>query len=403
MRDDMTCATIGPCLVCERLGMTRTHCFSAGFERPERMSTCSEAIVDSFGFCAEHGALLRQQGEHTPAVRRILSRAAAQILDLLADIPRNADRIQEIFFAAEEECPGCHLHEHQVTHEIRALAMRRDRLTRTPRLCFSHYRDMVYALQSAELPALARRLLDVLRTAASTDAFEEADAGDASDAGSLADDAEECSVCTDIARAQTHWRDDVATAARLGRDVWIVFPTCSVHLRECASIGPRVAAMTARYAVGVELDVLARGIAWLERDLATREIARKSVFYRRQSPAYILGQQRKMITRLPRCPACERLVVARDRSIADLVQRLRRGGRERDFRQVRHLCLKHFAAVYLLLPPDDLRLTVAALQMDELRAIADGWQDARGSEASTGDANLHWRAAVQQFATRINR
>lgn len=448
MRDGVTRAQWSSCPLCDRLREAGRHCLASGFDRPDRMTASCEAIVDSFGFCAQHGKLLARQGDASLAVRRIVSRAAAQIVELLADLTRNADRVQALFFAAEDECPGCRLHKHHVTHEIRALAARSNWRAPSQRLCFPHYRDVVHALQSADLPELARCQREVLRAASTVaepfvgeefpmitmspagaenvqatlrlvagdpvgafdipDALDEAQtSGSSDDPASPAGDIGACSVCTGIARAQMHWRDDVATAARLGRDVWIVFPTCPVHVREGGEISPMAAAMTAHYAARVELNVLKRGVEWLERDHARRESAKQSVFYRHESPACILGQQRKMITRLPRCPACERLVVARDRSIAGLVQRLRHGPRQRGLRQVRHLCLKHFAAVFLLLPPDELRLIVAGEQAEALRAIASRWDETPpfrdAVAASVGDGGEHWRVAMRHFSTRINR
>jgi hypothetical protein len=120
------------------------------------------------------------------------------------------------------------------------------------------------------------------------------------------------------------WVELTDKAARIGLGLWTVFPTCPTHIWICAHLcGSATAHQVARYVSKIMIESLQRAVAAMAREDQEREIASKSVWFKQKSPSYLLGQRRKLVTRMPRCPACECFAVARDRAIGrllDLIQ-----------------------------------------------------------------------------------
>jgi hypothetical protein len=419
-----------PCALCADLHSVDRDFLHALAAHRGSWNAAVESVVDCVGFCEHHGRLVAQT-THMGTVGVIL--AAVDALDrLMSDETRNAERLEHLASAAERSCPGCRYRDHQLARAVHAHA---NQAATTP-WCFPHYHDIAYAVQSEVLPALTRMELHRLqaiayevsewslqsRLAAAPDmaavntalAFDIAMiAGAAYTASSMRSDcssasperfhAQPCSVCKAVDHAEVRWLESVRTAARLKHDVWIVFPTCPTHIRRCTEMNDlEVSASIAEYAASVQTGVLQSGVEWLARDNAARETAKQSVWYRRQSPAYILGQQRRSITRLPRCPACERLIVGRDGAITNLLTALR--GRARDaLERVENLCLKHYAATYLLLPPGQLRSETARIQVGRLRSMRKrvGQPDGASTdtEESDGLAKAAWRDLVAYLSS----
>jgi hypothetical protein len=398
----------GACIVCDGLrddgnGLVREY-----WHRPETAGAACESLVGSFGFCAHHGIILERQRANWPATVGLLRVATERVLELLSDKERNAERLVELFFDADRSCPWCKLHEQQVARQVNRLPdlAELQRLSRW--LCFPHYRKVAFTLKSAALPALVRaqlQLLEHVMTAigphdhrANAKATELSIApatlngvlrvlvGEgwlgfdqftrkrpdhrADRAGEFGEGEPGCPVCAEIVRAQQRWHSTVQTAARLGQDLWTVFPTCPVHLALCARVDREpIAILAARYGASVQLAGLVKGSDSLARDHDRRLAAAQSVFYRRQSPAYILGQQRKMITRFPRCPACERAAVAQQRAIVRLVQKLGAARLSASGASAGRLCLKHFASIYLLVSQGEPRALLVARQVERLREL----------------------------------
>ena len=159
--------------------------------------------------------------------------------------------------------------------------------------------------------------------------------------------------------------------------------------------------MASRLHTDAQLEALRRGSQLLARDRAKRIEAAKSVFYKPQSLAYVLGQQRKMITSVPRCPACARAVVAQERAIVAVVQRFDRARRRGAIDPEGELCLKHFATAYLLVSRGAARSTLVARQIEMLRALRARLVQAReSSDAVTigravSNAIGHWTTAMR--------
>ncbi len=380
----------------------------------------TEAIVDVFGFCAAHGRQLIDAGGRTATVRSMLHDALAGIIEFLADEARNAERLQELFFAADTACPACRLHEHHTTHAVRAATTAGTALDASLALCFPHYRQLAYTVDSTALRALARAQLEKVRTAVSIGSELAAHARTRNIAHDPAwgerlacmlgvvagehevvvaertgegcavqtpvrvghlSDTPGCPVCAAIREAHASWLASVRMAARLAEDVWIVFPTCAAHIWECVRLGDaQLSLMVAEYGASVATRMLERGVVMVDENNEKRRIASESVWYRRQSPAYVLGRQRKMVTRAPRCPGCERSIVAREGAVASMVRGLRHAAPRNALAHGRELCLKHFAAVYLLLPADATRTALVGAQLERLVQVRE--RLARQSDAA---------------------
>jgi hypothetical protein len=131
---------------------------------------------------------------------------------------------------------------------------------------------------------------------------------------------EACPVCACISRVLDQWVELTDKAARIGLGLWTVFPTCPTHIWICAHLcGSATAHQVARYVSKIMIESLQRAVAAMAREDQEREIASKSVWFKQKSPSYLLGQRRKLVTRMPRCPACECFAVARDRAIGRIL------------------------------------------------------------------------------------
>ena len=432
----------GACPICEGVHGEEDRFLAGASSRSERVDAAAwEAVVDSLGFCSHHGTVLWQRSKDI-VFARVLWAATDRVIQLLGDEKRNAERLFGLFFAADRSCPLCKLREQQVARHIRRLPGPDEMRSSSQWLCFPHYCNVAYARKSSLLPALVNAELELLACAAMElaataaelnapscsslrtadtlrwtqrvvagsprpghdEGLERAFAGDGHWDGSV--DVPQvhsgCPVCAEVNRAEARWANTVTIAAKLGQDLWTAFPTCAAHLGRCARLGnDRVATLATRYAAVVELRALQRGNRWLARDIANREAAMQSVFYRRESPAYILGQQRKMITTVPHCPACERLVIARDRAVGNIVQRLHDARRHHSADAGRDLCLKHFASVYLFAPQGQTRSALVAAQIEKLRRIQDRLAHAiEGSDMVAIDAAVRQAHGVWQTAMR---
>lgn len=288
----------GACAVCEELHARKQAFLGATRERAQFVVAC-EAIVDDLGFCGHHGLELLLRSDGRRAVVRVLANATDCILDLLDDERRYAERLQDIFFAADRACPGCKFQAQQVARHVHRL-FAADAFRAALPLCFPHYRDVTYAAQSSVLPGLAERQLRLLQAVVSeigsiTDDAENANedahevpvaseplrralrvvagvvasdddeahpqnsSGPLRDDSRAADDAAACPVCAGIREAEQRWLAMVRKVAWLGRDPWTVSPTCATHIRRCAGVGDeRVAVMAARFAASVQAQALRR-------------------------------------------------------------------------------------------------------------------------------------------------
>lgn len=210
-----------------------------------------------------------------------------------------------------------------------------------------------------------------------------------------------CPVCAEIERAEQHWLDAVHAAAKLDDDLWTVYPLCPTHIGCCVDLGePELALSVLRHAAEVQRSALGDGMQAIERDERERHIASASVFYRRQGPAYILGQQRKMATSMPHCPACERLMVAQTRAVSGLLDALGASDRAAANLPVVALCVKHFAAVYIDAPEGKPRTALVAGFSRKLRRLRQRLQRAQQA-ADTSQQSAAVREALETWRTAM--
>jgi hypothetical protein len=393
---------VAVCAVCEALREDEHELRLAAADRLVGNASAAEAIVDSMGFCGSHVFVPARSRHEAEGLAGVLREATDSLIGMLADGDRYFERLFDLFFGADRSCAACKAHDQRVSHGVREFVEAMDLSLACPPLCCPHYRNVVYSSKGVPLAALARSVLQTVQGAAarivSIDEQWRSGSGDeatihselapilnvvAGEGGIVAgttgrapsergpQSTPRCGVCAELVHAERHWLDMVQRAAKLGDDVWTVFPTCPIHLKQCARLpDPGIAVSTARYAAEVVSQALERGIEALALDNRNREVAARSVFYRRQGAAYVLGQQRKMVTHLPSCPACERALVAQEHGIARALGALRLAPQGRADDEVKDLCIRHFAAVYLHTVGGAARSRLVALQAERLRELS---------------------------------
>lgn len=442
------------CPVCGDLADVESKYLSRLSTEPEQIEAAAEAVADALGFCGPHGYLLALHPEKSTEIAMALAHAIPRVLDLLR-FNQQDDSQQHVFFDAPRSCPICKFQERTAASPINHLASllspgavpEPDRPSLP--LCVPHFRALASALKPPALEFLARLQLEfMLRMAAFPglpgEGTEEAAAsvddarhatvqatlrvvagratptecwihargelygGAARTCGTLAEAlqyTEACPLCIEEYRADEKWIHVLEAVARVGQDIWIAFPTCPRHIWMCSLLGnQRVASTAACYAVEVMCKLLKRATAVFAEEDRHRETAAKSVWYRPRNPAYEAGQRRKLVTKLPRCPACERVAVARDRATGELLGLLR-GDRHRAVFQRGHgLCLKHFAHAYLLSPAGKLRSALVAMHAERLSSLRSELESAPRGEALTAmsdesiEKTLPWQRAVRRFS-----
>jgi hypothetical protein len=172
----------------------------------------------------------------------------------------------------------------------------------------------------------------------------------------------------------------------------------------CCELGDsRVSLVAVRYAVDVALTSLQHGIETLAREQSERESEAQSVWHKPKSPPYLLGIKRRTITKIPACPACEQLAIARDRAVGELLT-LMQDTRHREALERGHgLCLKHFAHAYLISPQGKVRSALVALHKEKLQALSsDLKQFIQPGRSASGNNGIiidqPWQRAVYRFS-----
>lgn len=363
---------------------------------PWRRRTGAEAVLDHLGFCPRHVAELWHQ-RWPDGIAEVAADALGSLAAMLGDRRRYEERLLQVMFRARGACAACSVERRRVAGAIAAPAAQE--------LCLPHYLGAIGKSDQAELARLSAL---ALRSASTLSAQLESVPIDehaleaalrwlagpalhhhASSCDRALDADPGCPVCRAAQKAVAKWLDAVGTAVRVGIELHGLLPLCPAHIRMCvAQGGPRLAREFARQAAQAVATALAGGLSENERaDRLDREAA-ASVFYRRRSAAYVLGQRRRAL-RLPRCAACERIALACEHVQGEVLDRLAtRAGREALAREG-ELCVRHFAGVYLLAPHGVPRAELAARQRAALL---------RAREALlSGGERRGWKAAMLQL------
>lgn len=397
-------APYGGCPACRQLAGDAADYFRHAFDPRESSDLAAEALAEAFGYCSRHGALLLAHPEFADAVARIFPLAAQRALPWLDATHLHDEAVQRVFFPAADACPACRFDDLRFARQS-GHAAREFVATQPEALCLDHFHAAAARLHPEQrLPVLARYLGGLedaaghlARSRADADALLELVAGRQPFASFLITPEHEfdlasgpaamhtCPVCIDEALAHRRWIDNVRSAAAFGLEGWPFFPTCPAHVREIAALGN---AETTRAVVGHALDHagwrLRKEIETLTRLLAREDVALRDWNPRRRRKS---GEPKppKPTRRAMACPGCERRRIARDQSVARLLERVEDGRRRYAEDEADGLCMKHFAAVCLLAPRGEVRTRLMARQRDRLLRLAT-------------DAQADWQGAVHLFA-----
>lgn len=357
----------------------------------EHLQANAEAIADAVGFCARHAACIADFEDGAGPIAAVLRRALAAVSALFDDRPGMGDRLKEVLFAAPDACPACAFVERRLTALLARHAARlrvRDKNGGSV-LCLPHFDGLIGESELDDLPRWA-----AMEAACLADAGAALDGGDpgalvaatrliagrrpADTAVALAG---HCRVCEPTSAARRRWLMLVRESVRTDAAPEMLLPLCGEHIWLCHASGDaRIAGLATRNALEVSVRRLRRAAAKLQDEERRLERSKTSVWYRAKNPAYILGQRRRVVTDTPRCPACERVAIARDRAVLQLLEQLRdRRARE----AIEHdggLCMKHFAYARVIAPAGTVRDALTKAQIKELLALRDRL------DASQGDA-----------------
>jgi len=384
---------------------------------PEQRRHGSEAIAASLGYCASHAELLEAQTEHAADFAALLADGAARLVDRFE---RDPDAAQGALFDAQRACPACRWRDQHVGRDAHRLLDAAGAGRTWPALCIDHLHTAIGIAPQAALPPLlaqqgqwlrgctdiaqvagsawpARRQLARLRRRLGGRRVERVAA--------LLDDPSGCPVCAWIAQTVEHWIESVHTAVRIGSAGETVFPLCARHLWMAADACDGARAAIAVHAAAAASRALALGLEAIRRDEQVDAEARASVWYRRKSPAYVLGQRRRGAFRMPACLPCLLTATALEFAVEAVVDALGSARQRQRLERGHGLCTKHFAHAALLAPRGGAREALVAMQMTKLRELAGLRSAALAADAraesdppraapSCGTALSHLSAAV---------
>lgn len=215
-----------------------------------------------------------------------------------------------------------------------------------------------------------------------------------------------CPVCLEVCRAWIEWigwLDDQAPKPGALEDL---LPTCPTHVWSAVHLGGAfLATATTRHALGLVLGELATAAGLLrpptppEHERILDRLKRAA-----RGPHYRLRAARQVLGRALRCPACERLDVARDRALSLLLALLEDRQHRARIEGGYGLCLKHFRQALALNPAPGLRAMLVEIEQGKLARL--GWEleeslrkvawgarpEAKGTEEEA------WRRATLRFS-----
>jgi len=380
----------------------------------------ADAVADAMGFCAPHAAMLAASTDDFLRLLAVLSSAAGKVIAQLLDRSRSEERLTKLLVGAGTACPICYLADHRLPRQLRGVlsSLSLSAGGSMEPLCLTHFQALIAMAPRAVLKHAAECQIASLRAIgiATNTRLAQLYVGGRHHAASpvpngelddfLCDD-QACPICRKVSMALDDWMASVEDAARLGAHQWIVFPTCDRHISLCAHrCSDETARQIVAYASTLLSGQLEHAVASNEREDRAYDVARDSVWFRRKSPAYLLGQRRKTLLRSPRCPGCERLAVARDRACADMLTLLRRASVRRAFSASNGLCLKHFAHALLVAQGDEMRNFLASTQIAQLselqRILQRVVEHAANSDAASSPvAQEECRRAIYRFSAFV--
>ena len=414
----------GACPACAAAAVADAAYAGHAFATALRAQRSAEAIADTLGYCGAHTlALLRHPAAAAP-IAAAAHGALARWSEMLGNEVKFGDRIIDLCFHAGRDCPACRFAERAAAHVTTGLLHEIAReptcaaFDRLERLCLTHFKhlyvDADSAVRERVLPhyretldrALDRhnqfeapgarddRLLNsvagdpgvdivmhVDEAAASTTSNID-DAHRAVELKSLLRDATACPVCLRIATAQARWLAMVRRTLRTGQPAWLTFPSCAQHVRAVVALhDPALIRMAASHAGAVALEILARRLPPFTPTTPNELelFARPRVQRRRGKhlPAKTRTRPHALV-----CVACERMAVAREAAIGELLELLQSAQQRAAYAQGHGLCLRHFASAYLVADRGATRPFLTAVQRERLAQAGAGLGDAAAEGAA---------------------
>jgi len=408
------------CPVCATLAHSDADYFARAFGDSRRFAATRDAVTDTLGFCARHGATLLSQERLTRGIVHVFRDAIPRVIPLLAEEYMHEDRVQQVFFGASSACPACAHGDRAAARHIGRLARQfsgarnQAERRRLDSLCSRHFQILAGALKPeirvvafnqylGTLDQAARITGKLLRSRRAPDVsvFEDGAATLRSaleliaggcarepspDGDALAEalrrcptlteamaHPDVCPVCVEVSRAGRRWIHDLPLAAEFKQIGWLFFPTCPEHLWTVVRLGDsKLAATVITHALQVAIDHIQQQIQALVRAAEIEEErAREAAATARSGtrPKRKTEIQTPITVRATQCPACERLAIAEDCATGSLLELLQQRKHRNAFDRGYGLCMKHFAQIYPMAPKGSLRTTLAAGQRGRLAAF----------------------------------
>jgi hypothetical protein len=439
------------CPVCETFAHSDAEYFARAFGDSRRFAATSEAVTDTLGFCARHGATLLSQEHLSRGIVHVFRDAIPRMVPLLAEEYIHEDRVQQVFFGASSACPACAYGNRAAARHAGRLARRfsgartQAERRRLNSLCVRHFQLLADALKPEIRMAALTQYVDALDHAARTtkkllrsrraldalpledgaaalhpaleliagrpvpepchngDAFAEVLQRCPTLAEAIAYP-NACPVCLEVARARRRWISNIPVAAEFKQIGWLFFPTCSEHVWTVVRLGdPKLTATVITHALQFEIGHIQQQILALVRAAEIeKELAQEAAPFARW------GTRTRKKTEIPkpitvrptRCPGCERLVMAEDYATGSVLELLRQRKYRNAFNRGYGLCMKHFAQVYLMAPKGALRTTLADGQrgrLAEFSVMLDERVRALPENETTVLGEAPWRTALHRF------
>jgi hypothetical protein len=212
-----------------------------------------------------------------------------------------------------------------------------------------------------------------------------------------------CPICREIERAWLDWMRNVDAAASRGDHVEDLVPTCAEHVRATMHYGgAALGEATVKRLVSEARRALDMARQRLEpppirnSPLWSRWLQRGGGKSRRQRL-----EAREAIAWGAKCPVCERLIAARDRSLALFFELLRQPKHIAAYQGGHGLCLKHLSRALALGPAGATREIVIGAEAAYLGLLS--WELDEFLRKSSWDKRAETRGAEQSAPQRAVR
>lgn len=394
------------CAVCEAMQGSEAHYAQRVLPDPRHVPVNAQAVADALGFCHLHVGHVLAPHERASAVGTVMHRALGLLRPLLE--ARNGtddhafevqDHVLEILFAARSGCPACSFAERRLTgllarHAAELRSGREVNVGRERTLCVPHFRALIGFSALSDLADWVEMEVEALACAearlqrdepCTVRALVRIIAGRRARPPQAVPGIVDCPVCVAMRAAKERWLELARGSVRADAAPSLIMPSCPEHIWDCHDTHDAgLAAFASRIAFNTVLDHLRRAAVLLRHEERKLEESKRSVWYKKKSPAYILGHRRALVTKAPVCPACERIAVARDAAINRLLEELRHRQMREDFERGPGLCIKHYALARIIAPAGAVREAIEGTQLRRLSVIenklsrspADAWREA---------------------------